>query len=177
MRIRRARVTDAEAIHALISAHASSGGLLPRTLEEVHRAIPDFLVAAQHGRVAGCVALESYGAALAEIRSLVVAQESRGSGLGRKLLREATEYARKRDIARLLVVTGAGGFFERQGFARLPGGMPAEKVARDCARCPKVAGCRLMALTLELSPASTRRSLLSVIQPVGLPRIPGTVPA
>ena len=177
MRIRQARASDAEAIHTLISAQASVGALLPRTAEEIRRAVPDFLVAVGHGGLAGCVAVESYGGALAEVRSLVVAEHARGTGLGRKLLRAATKHAGRKGITRLLAVTRGGEFFERHGFARVPGGMPAEKVERDCTGCPKAAGCRLVALALELAPGRRRAGVLPVLQPAGLTRISGAVPA
>jgi len=177
MRIRRARASDVEAIHLLISAQASAGQLLPRTAEEIRRAYSSFLVAVAHGHLSGCVALESYGGSLAEIRSLVVAEDARGTGLGSKLLRAATKQAHNHGFSRLLAVTRSGEFFERHGFARVPAGMPAEKVARDCARCPKAIGCQLIALTLDLSPATARRSALPVFQPAGLERTPAPVPA
>jgi len=177
MRIRRARAADVEAIYQLISSSVSAGTLLPRTQEEIRRAIPDFLVAVAHGRVAGCVALERYSGALAEIRSLVVADDARGSGLGAKLLHAATKHARSRGIARLLAVTSAGELFERNGFARVPGGMPAEKIARNCAQCPKAVSCRLVALALDLTPSLAAAGVLPILQPAGLARIPRTVPA
>lgn len=177
MRIRRARATDLQAIHTLISTHVSAGVLLPRTVEEIRRALPDFLVAVEQANLAGCVALECYGNGLAEIRSLVVAPEFRGTGLGGKLLAAATKAARTRGISRLLAVTGTGEFFERHGFARVPGGMPAEKVARDCNRCPKAANCRLAALALELRPAAAAPEALPILPPAAMRRLPGAAPA
>jgi amino-acid N-acetyltransferase len=177
MRIRRARASDVADIHALISAQAAAGELLPRSADEIRRAVPNFLVAAAKDRITGCVALEPYGGSLAEIRSLVVAESARGSGLGRELLRAATKLARVRGVLKLLAVTRAGEFFERHGFARIAEGMPAEKVARDCARCPQAQGCRLIALALELSPATPRLCILPALQPSRRARTPEVVPA
>lgn len=174
MRIRRARPAQAAAIHSLIARYVEQGVLLPRTLEQIQRGIGEFLVALDSGRVMGCVALEPYGAALAEIRSLAVAPEARGSGIGGKLLDAAMKQARRRKIARLLAVTRASQFFERHGFARLRGGMPAEKIARDCSQCPRAADCRLEALALDLARGP---DALAVLQPAGLSRIPRPVPA
>jgi amino-acid N-acetyltransferase len=176
MRIRRARASDVEAIHRLISAETAAGALLPRTPEEIRDALPVFHVAVVQGNIAGCVAIQSYSGALAEIRSLVVAQEMRGAGVGEKLLGAAIQHARRKGIARLLAVTRSDEFFERNGFARLPGGMPAEKVERDCAHCPKAAGCRLVALALEFCPARATAGI-PLLQPAGLERLPGPAPA
>jgi amino-acid N-acetyltransferase len=174
MRIRRARPAEAAAIHSLIAPYVAQGLLLPRTPDQIQHGIGNFLVALDGGHVRGCVALESYGDALAEIRSLAVAPDARGSGIGGKLLEAAMKRARRRKIGRLLAVTRAGQFFERHGFARLRGGMPAEKIARDCSQCPKAADCRLEALALDLAPA---RAVLPVLQPARLPRAPRPLPA
>jgi amino-acid N-acetyltransferase len=177
MKIRPARAADAEAIDALISTHATDGTVLPRALEEIRGAADHFLVAVDAGRITGCVALECYGGALAEIRSLVVAEDARGTGLGGKLLHAATQRAKEGGIIRLLAVTGTPGFFERHGFSRVSGGIPAEKAARDCSRCAKAAGCRLAALALHLEPGPARPGVLPILQSVRLRRIPGAVPA
>jgi len=167
MRIRRARPAEAAAIHSLIAPYVEQGLLLPRTPAQILRGIREFLVAVDRGRVIGCVALESYGGALAEVRSLAVAQDARGSGIGAKLLTAAMKQARCQKIGRLLAVTRAGKFFERHGFARLRGGMPAEKIARDCSQCSRAADCRLEAFALDLAP---EHAVLRVLQPARLPR-------
>jgi len=160
MRIRRARPGDAAAIHSLIVHYAGQGILLPRTREEVRGDIPNFLVAEESDCLAGCVALDPYGGHLAEIRSLAVAPELRGSGLGGRLLDAVVKAARRRRFERIFAVTHATEFFEGKGFHHPPGGIPAEKAARDCAHCPRAGHCRLRAVTFDLAPT---RALLPVI--------------
>lgn len=175
MRIRRARVEEVGAIGALLAVYVEQGLLLPRTPEAVRGAIGDFLVAVDAGAVVGCVALEFYGArrnGLAEIRSLAVGPGARGSGLGRRLLKAAVKQARRQGTARVFAVTRAAKFFERAGFMRAPGGMPAEKVARDCAACPKASSCTLVALSRDLAPAHSPQLL-----PVFVPARPRRSPA
>jgi len=174
MRIRRARPAEAPAIHALVAGYAGQGLLLPRTPEKIHAAIGDFLVALDAGRVMGCAALEFYGprrGGLAEVRSLAVAPEARGSGLGGRLLEAAVKQARRQGAGRVFAVTRAAEFFERHEFARAPGGIPAEKVARDCANCSKAATCRLEALSRDLAPAHSPH-MLPVLSPASLRREP-----
>jgi N-acetylglutamate synthase-like GNAT family acetyltransferase len=174
MRIRRARAQEAGAIGALLAVYVEQGLLLPCTPEQIRRAIADFLVAIEGGAVVGCVALEFYGArrnGLAEIRSLAVVPGARGTGLGRRLLEAAVKRARRRGTARLFAVTRAAKFFERAGFARAPGGMPAEKLARDCYACPKASACTLVALARDLAPAHAPQ-LLPVFAPAPLRRAP-----
>ena len=174
MKIRRARARDVEAIAALLSAYVQQGLLLPRTRDQIRAAIGDFLVAFNSGAVVGCVALEFYGPrrnGLAEIRSLAVAPHSRGAGLGGRLLQAAVKHARRQETARVFAVTRAALFFEHGGFTRTPGGMPAEKMARDCAACPKASSCTLVALSRDLVPAASPQ-LLPVFAPARLRRAP-----
>jgi amino-acid N-acetyltransferase len=174
MRIRRARPAEAAAIHALVAGYAAEGLLLPRTPEQIHAAVGDFLVALDSGRVMGCAALEFYGprhGGLAEVRSLAVAPEVRGSGLGGRLLEAAVKDARRQGAGRVFAVTRGAEFFERHGFARAPGGVPAEKVARDCATCSKAANCRLEALSRDLAPAHSP-AIIPVLSPGRLRREP-----
>jgi len=167
VKIRRARLAEAAAIHAIVAPYAAQGVLLPRTREQIERGASHYLVAVEAGRVVGCVAVEPYGTALAEIRSLAVGPEARGRGIGAKLLDAAMKHARQRKIGRLLAVTSSAKFFERQGFRRMRGGMPAEKVARDCSQCSKAATCRLEALAVDLAPS---KALLPVFPPARSPQ-------
>lgn len=174
MRIRRARPSDSEAICALLGAYAAQGLLLPRTPGQIRAAIGDFLVAIEGDSLLGCVALEFYSSrhgGLAEIRSLAVAPQARGAGLGGRLLNAVVARARTQGTARLFAVTSAREFFERAGFALAPGGMPAEKVVRDCAACPRAASCTLVALSRDLAPAREPQ-LLPVFAPAHLRRSP-----
>jgi amino-acid N-acetyltransferase len=174
MKIRRAKAAETAAIHCIVAEYAAQGVLLPRTMEQIERGIGDYLVALDGDRVIGCVALEIYGGMLAEVRSLAVAPEARGAGTGAKLLDAAMKQARRRKIARLLAVTRSTTFFERHGFRRVRGGMPVEKVARDCSQCSKAPTCRLEALGVDLAPSL---AVLPVLQPAHLPRAAQALPA
>ena len=67
----------------------------------------------------GLVGLELYGE-VALLRSLAVASERRGSGLGSRLVEHAERYARDRGVKSLyLLTTTAEAFFMRRGYTRL----------------------------------------------------------
>ncbi len=107
-----AHIEDRAAIERLVAA---SG--LP--LEGLAEHLGSALVARVDGSVVGCVALELYGED-ALLRSLAVAPEHRGRGLGLRLAEAAVELARRRCARRLwLLTTTAGGFFPRLGFGRV----------------------------------------------------------
>lgn len=161
MRVRCASIADAPAIYALIAQYAEKGLLLPRADDEIRRNISHFLVCKMNRRVVGCVALESYGSDLAEIRSLAVDPEIRGQGLGASLLRFALEEARHRDIARVFAVTHAPKFFLRQGFSATARQSLAEKIERDCRHCAKRRMCRLVAVVATVIPERVALPILS----------------
>jgi amino-acid N-acetyltransferase len=142
---RRARAADAEAIQQIIAHFAEQGLLLPRTLDEVQGHLPHFLVYEEKDKVIGCVALEPYGADLAEVRSLAVAPGYEGHGLGARLVRFALAVARRRKIARVFAVTHAPEFFVHLGFTATRRQTLPEKIERDCNTCPKRRKCELVA--------------------------------
>ena len=166
MRARSARMSDAAAVHRVIAHYAGEGVLLPRTEAEIRHHISRFLVLVEkrngEERVLGCVALEPYGADLAEVRSLAVAPDARGQGrnVGDRLMKAAMDTARRRKIARLFAVTHRPDFFSRYGFVPGPRQAVPEKVERDCVGCPKERKCTLVATVAVICPD---RELLPVL--------------
>lgn len=166
MRARKARLSDAAAIHALVASYAARGILLPRTEENVREQVSKFLVLEEGSKIAGCLSLENYGTDLAEIRSLAVSPEIRGRGLGGRLVQFALAEARRRKIARVFAVTHAPGFFLRHGFAASSRRALPEKIARDCRTCPKSQNCQLVAVIASVMP---ERAALTVLESVVSP--------
>jgi amino-acid N-acetyltransferase len=152
MKARRAMPSDARAIFELITGYAEQGLLLPRAEDEIRRNISHFLVHEVKKRVVSCVALESYGTDLAEIRSLAVDSEFRGRRAGTKLLEFAIAEARRKGIARIFAVTHAPEFFVRQGFEPTSRQALTEKVERDCRACPRRRSCQLIAVVATVIP-------------------------
>ncbi|MFZ0333117.1 MAG: GNAT family N-acetyltransferase [Candidatus Acidiferrales bacterium] len=160
MRARKARLSDAAAIHALIAGYAAGGILLPRTEENVREHFSTFLVLEEKSKIAGCVSLENYGADLAEIRSLAVSQEIRGRGLGGRLVNFALAEARRKKIARVFAVTHAPEFFVRHGFSASSRRALPEKIERDCSTCPKARRCKLIAVIATVLPEEVMLPIL-----------------
>ena len=161
---------DAVAVHRVIAHYVEQGLLLPRTQEEIREHIDHFLVLVEtrdgEEQVLGCVALEPYGADLAEIRSLAVAPEARGHGhkVGDQLMKAAVDAARRRKITRVFAVTHRPEFFSRYGFTTGPRQMVPEKIERDCTACPKQPHCELVATVLVACP---ERDVLPVLDGPG----------
>ena len=161
MRTRRATISDVAAIHALVAHYAAQGLLLPREAEEIRASIGNFMVQEDDHRIVSCLSLESYGADLAEIRSIAVEPENRGRGLGARLIASALAEARRRGIARVFAVTHAPQFFERQGFAAATRQSLTEKIERDCRTCSKRHRCELSAVVATVTPERIALPILS----------------
>jgi len=170
VRARTARIGDAAAVHRVIAHYAGEGLLLPRTEAEIREHIARFIVLVEkragQETVLGCVALEPYGADLAEVRSLAVAPDARGQGrnVGDRLMKAAMDTARRRKITRLFAVTHRPEFFSVYGFTPGPRQRVPEKIERDCVTCPKQHNCTLVATVAVVCP---ERDLLPVSSVAG----------
>jgi amino-acid N-acetyltransferase len=87
--------------------------------EGVREHFPHFLVARVDGRVIGAVGIERYGVS-ALLRSLAVAPEYRGQGLGRALVERLLQEAQEQGVKRIFLLTEtAPEFFPKFGFRRV----------------------------------------------------------
>jgi amino-acid N-acetyltransferase len=120
--VRPARGTDVRALSALIEPFVQQRKLLPRTIDELALLLPNYFVAETAGRIVGCVALEVYSSKLAELRSLVVAPDYQGRGVGKLLVEACVNRARDEKILEVMAITSAEEFFQSCGFDfTLPG--------------------------------------------------------
>jgi amino-acid N-acetyltransferase len=115
-KVRPAASADVAAIVGLIDLNVPSGELLPRSADFVRLHVDHFLVAEEHGRIIGCVHLEEYAPSLAEVRSLAVAPEAQGIGVGAALTAALERLARVRGYATVFAVSNSGEFFRRRGY-------------------------------------------------------------
>ncbi len=152
MRIRPARVPDAQAVCDLINGYAERGLMLHRSLESVYDALREFHVAeADDGRIVGCAAVDVFWADLAEIKSLAVAPGHVGEGVGRQLMAAALDDARQLGVRRVFALTYEQEFFARSGFDPIDRQTLPEKVWRECIACPKADHCDEIAMSLTLN--------------------------
>jgi len=115
MKIRQAGAEDFSSIKALI-------GQYPEVLVQDHLPEPhEFFVAEEGGTIIGCCALEVYSQRLAEVRSLAVAKEHQGKGIGTALIERCLEEAKARGVYEVLTITSALPLFEKHGFGTFKG--------------------------------------------------------
>ena len=111
---------------------------------------PRFKVLCEDGDVVAAGALQAFGTA-ALVRSVVVAADRRGAGLGRIIVEDLERFARAARINRLILLTQtAREFFLQQGYQVIErNGAPIEVQGSEEFRalCPASATCMVKTLT------------------------------
>jgi amino-acid N-acetyltransferase len=156
--IRRGTLADVPAIVSLISANLEVGHLLPRTAEDVTRRAHRFVVVTRQAEVIGCAELAPLSRAVAEVRSLVVDERFRGRGLGSRIVEVLKRWAVDDGFSTLCAFTHQASHFVRLGFSIVPHQWLPEKIAIDCAGCPRFRACGQYATALALRGGSLRTS-------------------
>jgi amino-acid N-acetyltransferase len=145
--VRSAHLSDARTIFHLIESLSADGTLLYRPLHEIEAHIDTFVVAeTASGGFLGCAALHRYGPHLAEVRSIATLPEARGLGAGAMLVHRLLEEIHSSGTTCACLVTRIPGFFARYGFHTVSLASMREKVAKDCAHCPRREHCDEIAM-------------------------------
>ncbi len=158
IQLRAAAAGDGSAIHALISANLTAGHLLPRSLEDIEAHANRFIVAVDDEGVIGCAELAPLSDAVAEVRSLVVAESRRGERTGVALVTALADRARGHGFATLCAFTHEPAHFVRLGFSLVPHVWVPEKIAHDCVGCSQFRQCGQYAVSLALRATTTMRT-------------------
>ncbi len=170
MRVRKARLPDASNIYELVNSLSHDGTLLRRVFSEICENVRDFTVAeSDAGTFLGCGALHLYGPHLAEVRSIVVKPETKGQGVGGKLLSALLAESEEHQIGCVCLFTRIPDFFFRHGFrvvterAALP-----DKIYKDCQSCPRIYRCDEVAMARgevpRVSILGTREQAAQLVQ-------------
>jgi amino-acid N-acetyltransferase len=115
--------------------------------------MPRFVVAADNDGIVACADLAPLSRRVAEVRSLVVADEARLRGIGRRLVLELEQRALAAGFEMLCAFTHAPGYFVRLGFSLVPHTWLPEKIETDCRHCPQFRRCGQYAVILPLAGA------------------------
>ena len=150
--VRRAAVLDVSGIHQLIEYWSeTTGDVLPRTETEIYETVRDFFVIRKENGILAAGALHVESKNLAEIKSLVVAPDLQGHGLGRLIVNACLNDAINLDIHTVFALTTTPDFFKRLGFNLAAISSFPRKVWNECVRCPKYENCDEVALSIDLS--------------------------
>lgn len=143
MRIRNAIMNDVEAIHQMINEYATEGLMLPRSKLSLYETLQCFIVAEEEetNRVVGVAGLHILWMDLSEIRSLAVARDYKGRGIGKALVQHLHQQADQLGIARVLSLTYQVDFFHACGYEIVKKESLPHKVWKDCINCSKFPSC------------------------------------
>ena len=156
MNIRPAKPQDIPHILALLNEHVTRGDVLPRTAQSIRKTLPDWLVGFDaEDELVACVSLLYYSDALAEVRSLAVADKVKGNGWGSSIVKAIIAQAEHKQVPTLFALTRAVPFFQKVGFTISSRELFPEKVWRDCHVCPLLTNCDETAVVLHLTPTQT----------------------
>jgi amino-acid N-acetyltransferase len=133
--VRRARTSDVRTIRSLVDANARSARLLDKPTVALFEDVQEFWVAScADGEIVGCGALHVMWEDLAEIRTLAVADDHQGRGVGNQIVLMLLDTARELGVNRVFVLTFAVEFFRRHGFAEIEGQATSPEVYAELLR-------------------------------------------
>jgi amino-acid N-acetyltransferase len=134
--IRRARTPDVPAIRLLIDAYAAERILLDKPTVTLYEDIQEFWVAERDtdGAVLGCGALHVMWRDLAEVRTVAVATECQGLGVGHAIVEKLLATAGWLGVRRVFCLTFETAFFARHGFRPLAEAPVDSEVQRELLR-------------------------------------------
>jgi len=118
--VRSALTGDVKAIQGMRQQLESSKVLLGHELVSLYESVPEFMVAVDENQnVVGAGALHVMWEYLAEVRSVVVAEELRGTGIGHAVLTGLLAKAQSLGIKRVFCLTFETKFFGKHGFEEI----------------------------------------------------------
>jgi len=149
IQFRKAKITDVEPIHALITWYADKGLMLARPRTLLYEGLREFTIAEAQGKVVGAGSLHITWEDLAEIRALAVAPEYCNRGIGRGLVKTFLQEAKELALPRVFVLTYQQKFFEKLGFRVVAKESMPQKVWKECVNCPKFPNCEEIAMIID----------------------------
>ncbi len=144
--IRKAQIKDIKQIQKVINVFAKQDVMLPRSLNELYENIRDFWVAEVNNNIVGCAALHISWDDLAEIKSLAVAKNKQGKGLGAELIQACLDEASFLGAKKVFVLTYKPEYFKKFGFKRVKTSQLPHKIWAECINCCKFPNCQEIAL-------------------------------
>ncbi|MFE9255840.1 amino-acid N-acetyltransferase [Streptomyces sp. NPDC006879] len=119
--IRRARTSDVPAVRRLLDSYVRDRILLDKATVTLYEDIQEFWIAErdEDAQVVGCGALHVMWEDLAEVRTLAVDSDVKGSGVGHRLLGQLLQTARWLGVRRVFCLTFEVDFFAKHGFTEI----------------------------------------------------------
>jgi len=148
---RKAKISDIESIHQLITYFADKDQMLARSRSSLYESLREFSVADVGGRVIGAGSLHIIWDDLAEIRSLAIEKGYQNQNVGRGLVDNFLAEAIDLEIPKVFALTYQDQFFIKCGFQLIAKEDLPQKVWKECINCPKFPNCDEVAVIRELN--------------------------
>ncbi len=150
MFIRKAKLSDSEAIHKLVNFYAKRGLMLARSRSSIYEYIRNYSVMESDGEVVGIGSLTILWSDLAEIRTLAVKESFSKQGIGKKLVEHFLEEAKELGIKKVFTLTYQDAFFAKCGFKTINRDLMPHKIWKDCLNCPKFPNCDEILMVMDI---------------------------
>ncbi len=147
---KKAVLKDAKAIHSLVNKFAKKEDMLPRSLNEIYENIRDFYVCFNNDSIVGTAALHVLWDDLAEIRSVSVSKKYQHQGIGKKLIKNCLNEAKKLGVSDVFALTYRPGFFKELEFKEIDKNSLPHKIWGECLKCHKFPDCDESAVIKKL---------------------------
>lgn len=151
---RKATIADVDGMSTLINEFASARIMLARGPLYLYQSIQDYRVISVpvDGRetVVACGGLHVLWEDLAEVRSVAVHPALQGRGLGRAVVLDLIEDARRLLARHVFTFTLAEPFFRALGFSAIARETIPPVVWAECSKCPKFYKCDEVGMMLHL---------------------------
>lgn len=151
MIMRKAKISDVESIHTLITYYAEQDLMLARSRNMLYENLREFTVAEDQGQIVAAGSLHITWQDLAEIRAMAVTPDYKKKGIGRRLVSKFIEEAWELEIPRIFALTYQDGFFAKCGFSIIDKDSLPQKVWKECVNCPKFPNCEEIAMIIEIA--------------------------
>ena len=150
---RKARIQDVDGMSCLINEFAAGGIMLARGPLYLYQNIQDYRVITVPidgvESVIACGGLHVLWEDLAEVRSVAVHPALHRHGLGRILVQDLIEDARRIGAGRVFTFTLAPEFFSSLGFKPVDRNSLSPVVWSECSKCPKFYKCDEVSMMLN----------------------------
>ena len=145
--LRKAKLSDISAMQELVKQEVADGIILKRSDDEVATNIRSYVLVFKESKLVGYGALHIHSPELSEIRSLIVAPEARGLGVGKKIVEYCKVEAKELGVKEILVLTYIADFFRKLDFEEIEKEkIPEHKIWLDCVKCVHFPVCNEISL-------------------------------
>ncbi len=147
----KAKLSDISSMQELVLPEVKSGKILFRSDDEIATNIRSYTIAKLKNTLVGFGALHIHTNDLAEVRSLIVSENTRGEGIGQEIVKKTLIEAKLLGVKKVFTLTYERRFFEKLSFLEIPKeSLPEHKIWADCVKCKHFPICDEIALIIKL---------------------------